>query len=54
MPNDETLAQFKISDTRMPRDIFERVEDSTDFTIQDFVSIKHRSSIPSEHINGMM
>jgi 3-methyl-2-indolic acid synthase len=54
MPNDKTLAQFKISDTRMPRDIFERVEDSTDFTIQDFVSIKHRSSIPSEHINGMM
>jgi 3-methyl-2-indolic acid synthase len=44
MPNDETLAQFKISDTRMPRDIFEHVESSTDFTISDFISVGHRAS----------
>ncbi|WP_281557484.1 hypothetical protein [Thalassomonas sp. RHCl1] len=43
MPNNEKVAQFRISDTRMPRDTFERVEANTEFNILDFVSENNRA-----------
>ena len=43
MPNNEKVAQFRISDTRMPRETFERVEANTEFNILDFVSEDNRA-----------